>query len=690
MIHPERTAIFRMLLPFAAGIALAVNLGFAPLEPVYILPVLVLMLLIFVLSAWQRKFGKQVWFGATVACTFLALGYANTWWHTHPNRVDYYGHYLPGADSLTVQISDPPVEKARSVRLTVKVLELQNDSMAIRVMGKAYLYMAKDTAALALRYGDRLRIANRLDTLAPPHNPHEFNYKRFLTFKNIYHQAYLQEGTWRPDSRGHGLPVYARIFSLRAYLLESLHAYIESPKSRSVAAALLVGHRELLDRDTITTYASTGAMHVLAVSGLHVGIIYLLLQRLLFWMPVNTQRQKILRGLVMVTAIWGYALVTGLSPSVFRAATMFSFVIGGQSLKREVNIYTSISASAFFLLSFNPYLLTEIGFLLSYSAVLGIVYFQPKFNRLLFVPNRALNWAWQITCVSLAAQLATFPIGVLFFHQFPTYFLFSNLMVIPAASVILCLGVAMFALSWWPLAATWTGFVLDHAIRWLNSGIGAIEMLPHSLIQPLTISIPQALAIYVFILGLSGYLAHGQKQGLKLAGGMGAILLLSLGLTLTGHNYQRQLIVYRVDGNTAIDLIAGRNTTFIADSALLADADRMLFHIRHNWWNKGVRHKHLVAADTLPDGNSLLRVDGHTMLWLRSTELPLVADTVEVLLVSASSGLRPKDVAHLPFRTLVLDSSHRWYARRDWTSACEANGWHCHDVQEKGAYVRDI
>ncbi len=245
-------------------------------------------------------------------------------------------------------------------------------------------------------------------------------------------------------------------------------------------SALTLGYKDALAPELRESFSTTGAMHVLAVSGLHVGIIFVVFGFLFSFMD-RWRLGKRLKPIVIIFLLWCYAFITGLSPSVLRSSVMFSCMVLSGVFGRKSNTYNNIFLSAFFLLFFNPNLLFDIGFQLSYSAVLAIVYFQPKIAGLIYVKNRWLRWAWELAAVSLAAQLGTAPFSVFYFHQFPNYFLLSNFVVIPAATLILYAAVALFVFSPVPYVNVAVAFVLKWILKIMYACIVWIEHLPYSL-----------------------------------------------------------------------------------------------------------------------------------------------------------------------------------------------------------------
>ncbi|MBN2807303.1 MAG: ComEC/Rec2 family competence protein, partial [Prolixibacteraceae bacterium] len=258
-----------------------------------------------------------------------------------------------------------------------------------------------------------------------------------------------------------------------------------------------------------SSFSASGAMHVLAVSGLHVGIIYLILKLLL--KPLYRIRRMLMVNMVLiVAALWAYAFITGLSPSVLRSCTMFSFITVGEHLRHRTNFYNILATSAFFLLLVNPNILYKVGFQLSYAAVASIVFFQPKIAALYQPKHRVIKWLWDLTTVSLAAQIGTFPISIFYFHQFPVYFWLSNFVAIPAAAVLLYLAFLFYLTLPLPFLIPITGWVIGMLVKGLNSAVIFIESLPFSVITGLN-SNGTSLIIMILIVFSLGWLTVSKR-----------------------------------------------------------------------------------------------------------------------------------------------------------------------------------
>jgi competence protein ComEC len=282
---------------------------------------------------------------------------------------------------------------------------------------------------------------------SPPFNPHEFDYKSFLASRGIYQQLFTNDDQVKTLGRnkGNGFVQYA--LSLRQRMVEKYEHYIPDKEASAVASTLILGYKAELSSEVLSAYSQTGTTHVLSVSGMHVGLVFVVLNALL-WFLNSTRKLRILRASIIILLIWAYALVTGFSPSVSRAALMLSFYVFGKALNRSSNSYNLVAISAVFLLIYNPFFLLDVGFQLSYLAVLGLIYFYPKFYHLLYVKNKLVDAVWSYVALSCAAQLATFPLAMFYFHQFPVYFLISNLFIVLPVTAIMYLGIAFLFIPW--------------------------------------------------------------------------------------------------------------------------------------------------------------------------------------------------------------------------------------------------
>ena len=387
--------------------------------------------------------------------------------------------------------------------------------------------------------------------------------------KGISHQLYLSTGDYKIIRNQPQNPLMDYAHRARQFFKGAIERNLHEKTSKDIAFALLLGIKDDMDKDLKTAYSTAGAMHVLAVSGLHVGIIQLLLSWALGFLK-KRRSGRILFLFTSLSFLWSYAFITGLSPSVIRAVTMFSIILIGQQAVRHHNVYNSLAVSAFLMLLYQPMMIRDVGFQLSYIAVLGIVYLQPKIYWLFQPGNILLEKAWSITSVSIAAQIATAPISLYYFHQFPTYFLVSNLLVIPASFAILLNGLLLLLMS---LISEWLshllGTILEGLISLLNHCILWINELPASVIDRIWLDPTQVILLYVIIIFLTRLLAIRKPSLLYTCYLCCFAFILSSFMSIAPKFGETRLTFYEVNENLVIDFIEeGDVLTYMADQSV--------------------------------------------------------------------------------------------------------------------------
>jgi competence protein ComEC len=436
----------------------------------------------------------------------------------------------------------------------------------IEAQGIIHLYVRKDSTTLPLKYGDLIDVYGRFYPVPGPDNPDEFNYQLYLKRQNIFSHAFVKTNNIRVVSNEPSSHFFKWAYSLRDEASKTIDKYIIEPRENGIAKALLIGVKDHLDNDIKKAYSSAGAMHVLAVSGLHVGIIFLIIRIIFGKLRESGKWGKYLFGFLGVSIIWLYATVTGLSPSVLRAATMFSLVAISQASFKEGNIYNTLGFAAFILLLFDPYLIYSVGFQLSFAAVIGIVYLQPKLYRLLDFRYLLLDKAWAITCVSIAAQLATFPLSAYYFHQFPTYFLASNLIVIPASFLMLVGGIIMIVIDpIFSLVGAFVGKLLDQFIWLINHLISYVHILPNSLIEWIYMDRLGLLLTYGIVFTLIAAFHYRSFKTLMVSTSLGLVFISWTFISNLKQSQRDELIFYEISNKLAIDHITGHQARLYLD-----------------------------------------------------------------------------------------------------------------------------
>lgn len=706
----------RLFLPFGTGIM--VYLKYPEVfsaSHLAIWPVVGFLLMFSVVFMNITAYGKGWYFGCSIFAALFFAGYWLAMQHNQYSRKDHFRHYQNQPGYLMVQSREPMAEKTNSHQVLADVLYFVNDDNQIRVEGRLILYLAKDSLPPAIDYGDRILINNNYNDVLPPQNPNAFNYKKYLARNNIYHSAYIQRERWHHTGENHGRKHLRLAFRLREQAMLIFQDNPLSERDFAVITALLLGYREYLDEDLRREFAGAGAMHILCVSGLHVGIIFMILKNI-FSFFVRIRGGRHMRTLCIILCIWLYAAITGFSPSVLRASVMFSFVAAGHNFSRSANIYNTLAASAFVLVISNPMIITHIGFQLSYLAVISIVSLQPRLYAIISVKHPVLEKAWSVMTVSVAAQLATGPLALYYFNQFPNYFLITNLVVIPLAGIIIYASFLTLLLNPVPAAGLFMGYLLSAVLNCLHQSVRFIEALPYSTARGIYLTAPETILVFILLLFFFVYWIRGCRKSFLTA--LVVLVVLASSFTQRGirNSMQRTFVVYSINQATAIDFIVGKTAYMLACDQVLHDPGLKTFHTDGNRLQKGVfRSNRIISLDDSVTRFSVhgflrdrqfLAFNGYTLVLIggegfqKQYDASGLADIsgkmpvhlsfpfeVDYLLITQNPRLEMDDIfrAFKPSVVILDASNSRWNADR-MEEACLEAGVAVWNVRSRGAY----
>ncbi len=590
-------------------------------------------------------------------------------------------------------IIQQPVEKTNSFKAVVEIRQCFDTNLALPF--KSLIYFQKNDQ-YQLQYGNRILFHALIKPPEPPKNPGEFNYKNFLNYQNINQVAYVKKISYRIIDNQTVNPVKKAALQLRNRLLQSLQANGITGKDYAVAAAILLGYDALMNDEIRENYQKAGAMHVLCVSGLHAGIIYLVFNFLLSFLKKN-KSQKILKVVLLLIIVWFYAFLTGLSPSILRATVMISFFIVGNEMKRDKEAYNTLAMSAFFLLLYNPGFIFNVGFQLSYAAVLGIITFYRPINNLVWSKFGLVRKLWSVMAVSIAAQLGTFPLAAHYFHTFPSYFLLTNLIIFPFSFLIITGGLLFIFVSWIPVVAHWAALLLSGMIYLMNLLVNKVAGLPGSAIQDLYFPWIKVVLTYGIILFTFLLLQTQQKKYLFLT--LSAVLLFLINQTI--HRYQtlrqQKILVYDLKNNgRAIDLIHGNNHVLLTD---LQDHQKIFYYTENLRIQSGLKPNirqfsqssntalsGLYLSDDFLSFNGLRMAMPHQFYY--PTPKPLKVDR---LWLTAGSFQTPEKLSGIfDFKEVILGSDLNAGTRKKWLRYLTKKGIPFYDIHEKGCLIIDL
>ena len=683
-----RAAPFVRLLPsLGLGIGLASFTSF----PISIWTLVILLGLLVLLHSRKLSPHQQWWFGATLYGFLFCVGYL-----LHQEQIArVYPKELQQKVGENLQARGKILRAEPGTRFTRIGLQLNAvDGNPYPLDGRLLLYLP-DTIT-HFQVGDQLEFAGILQRIPGPKNPKAFDFAAYMQHQGYYLQSFVKEKHWRHLPHPTGLSLASSNQRLKAYCLGVLQQHLPTIETYAIGAALITGHREDLSPALRNSYANTGAMHVLAVSGLHVGLIYLGLQFLLGFMANWYGYWKWLKVGLLLLGVWGFVYFTGATASVVRAGCMFSFIIVGQALKRYTNIYNTIAASAFCMLLVNPRLLFNIGFQLSYLALVGIIFFQPFIYRVFYLRSRWLDYGWKLSSVALAAQLTTLPISLFYFHQFPVYFLLSGLIVVPAAMAILSIGLSLFVFAGVPYLGALLGKGLFLIIKAMNAVIFFLEDLPYSTLTDIWLPLGAVICLFLLIICLAAYLLQPTERLTYVFCGTFLVLCLQLSWQSWQQFNRRALVVYQIKGQTVIDCISGHHCLRIIDQETEEEArawatDNYLSYL-------GIHQLEIVHWQDSSSGREWHFQDG--FLQFQDFRLAILQDLPKrthplplfdlVLLHDNPDFALTALIDRISLKQLAWDGSNSYYRSKQWNETCQALGVKGYDVREHGALVIDV
>lgn len=682
--HPwTKAPALRLLAPFITGILVQ---WYAPISFTTLLVagfVLLPAVLLYAFLPLPKRFWLAPLQGAMLSLLMGVVGAAAVYSRDIRNTDGWMGHHLAGSKALVLKLEEPLVEKPATWKAVATVESLYKGEGLVPAEGLVILYFKKDSLLPPLQYGSRIVVGKPLQEVRTSGNPGAFDYRRYCLFGGITHQVYLLPGEYRMLPAAEKGVLKALLFRSRKAIIGVLQTYIRGAKEQGLAEALLIGYKDDLDRGLLLAYSNTGVVHVIAISGLHVGLIYWLLLGLT--RPLKRRGGKAVRLLVLLAGLWGFGALAGAGASVMRSVVMFSFLAGAEVLGRRAWVYNTLALSAFGLLCYHPFWLWDVGFQLSYAAVGSILLFYQPTRGLVYFPNKAVDALWKMTAVTLSAQVLTTPLVLYHFHQFPVLFLLTNLVAVPLSSAVLLGEIGLCAVAFLPPVAYLLGRLLSGAIGFMNTYIERMDSVSFGVWGGISISVVQTGLLTVALAAAAWWLLERHKEAVTTAA-VCAVLFLVLRI----HSFQQaegqhKLIVYNVPRHRAIDVIEGRTCRFIGDAAVQDDLLLRSYHIQPS------RVLHRVAPVSPPSHLHSFRWGGRQVLLIDST-VRLKTDSaqrqVDLLILSGNPNVYMATLAQrFRLRQVVADASvPRWKAAL-WKRDCDSLRLPFYDVEEKGAFV---
>ncbi|RTE54963.1 ComEC family competence protein [Arenibacter aquaticus] len=630
------------------------------------------LLLLGIVFRHQQKLPSWL-FGVLAACVTVCVGQLSFSLTQSKNFEHHYSHLLQSKNqSFIIKIREILKPNAYSQRFVARVKFLDT----ARVSGKILLSMAPDTANTQLKVDDELMVFSTATPIKAPLNPHQFNYKKYLSHLGIEHQLYLS-----PDNSfitpNTSRSIFGVAAQLRQHIIKKLKKAAFGKEELGVIQALLLGQRHDISPATNTDYKDAGAYHILALSGLHIGILLGLLHFLLS--PLEfLPKGRTIKLAVIVLLLWGFAILAGLSPSILRAVTMFSFVAYALYLNRPTSHFNILALSLFFiLLLLDPLLLFQVGFQLSYAAVFAIVLIFPLLQKLWAPKNYIIKKSWELLSVSLAAQLGVFPISLFYFHQFPGLFFVSSLIVLPFLTFILGFGILVIVLALSNSLPPVVVAFYDSVIWAMNSTIGYLAQQEGFLFRNIPFDTVQLFLSYAIILTLVLLLIKTSYKKTLLF--LGFILCFQFYILAKQHHSKSResLTIGHLSRNTALLHRRGSKLTIFTNHPPATQRIASDYAIA----------QHTRELEYLPLRNSYT-IEGERIVVMDSVynTLPKNYKVTTLVLTHSPKINLDRLLDWVQPKTIIADgSNYKSYIKR-WKASCRAKKIPFHYTGEKGAF----
>lgn len=516
-INPMYFPIFRILLSYGVGIIFGIL--YSPARFIHLfacMQVILILFLIVYLINYKRINTLRFWYlpALAVYLFFILAGIYNILLNDPRTHSDYFANRR--FSSLLITADEPGYNHGRYLRFKAIInggFEKTLDHRFYRQASGLLMVSLKDTSQI-IKNGDVLLIPNTCSLIPGLKNPAGFDYAGFENNHQIYHQCLIPEGEIIRLQGRHSIRSWAFYIQAQAGLI--INKNIKNQAAASFLDAMIAGLRSNLPAQLYTAFSRTGTVHIISISGMHVQIVYFMLGWLVFFLKKSKYRTlRTIRKLFLISTIWLYAMISGFSPAVCRCALAITLMILTENFDRKVAGPLMLSLSAFLLLLIQPWLLADMGFQLSYLAVAGLHLFQSGIYKLINFPNRLLRQVWNLCSTSIAAQVLTFPLCLYYFHQFPVYFLFANLLIIPLTGLILYVGLALLVFSLIPFLEKIIILAYNYLYQLMSWLLDTISNLPGSVVENIYPGAVTISLIMLLILVTHSYITTKKIKALR-------------------------------------------------------------------------------------------------------------------------------------------------------------------------------
>ena len=636
----------------------------------------------FLLSAvyfWcAKKSNRLPYFSFTVYFVAFGIGLSTQTIHTatyQKNHFTQISNIFEQTHTFTVVLKEKLKSTPFNHRFIALVQKIDNNKSE----GMLLLNIKKDSFRNEFIIGNQIHIQGSLNPNSAPKNPNQFNYSNYLKNKQIYGQLYAEANNCS-ISKYIQKDIWYYAALVRTTIITNLIKIGFHAKELNVAVALLLGQQQDIDPEIIEDYQFAGAVHILSVSGLHIGLILLFVTFVLKPIP-NNKKGSVLKLIITLSSLWLFGILAGLAPSVVRSVTMFSFVAIGQHLRRSVNIYHTLLVSILLILLVQPSFLFDVGFQLSYLALFFILWFQPLVSRLWEPKNKISNYFWDILSVSFAAQIGTLPLSLYYFHQFPGLFFITNLVIIPLIGCIMGLGVFVMVLALFDQCPYFLSKALEWSLFVTNQIIHVIASFEQFIIKDIPFNFLLLVSSYVLI--LTGILWLEKRSFHRLLFFLLSILLIQTTYLWTQWrvNNQQEWVVFNLKKTTMITKRMGKDVTVYANDSLQKNGSK---NKPLNAYLVG-NFSRLAAAKKM---KNTFYFKGKRILIIDSSGVYPMQHHPDIIVLTRSPHINLDRIIQISRpKEIIADASNYKSIQKLWETTCIKAKIPFHSTDEKGFYI---
>ncbi len=667
----------RVTLVFIVGIVFAYYLQ--PSPNLVFASLFVATLLLGGVYFWCTKKPHRLrYFGLTVYGLAFAIGVSTQTIHTDSYQKNHYAqiqNVFEQPHTFTLVLNEKLKSSNSSQRYVALIHQIDTTACA----GKIVLNIKKDSLHQSFIIGNRLQIQGNLYPNSTPKNPNQFDYGKYLANKQIYGQLYADAADIKVSSLIEK-DIWYYAAQIRNTIINNLKKDGFHSTELNVAVALILGQQQDIDPEISKDYQYAGAVHILSVSGLHIGFLLLFVTFILKPIP-NNKKGSFLKLVIILCSLWLFGILAGLSPSVVRSVTMFSFVAIGQHLRRSVNIYHTLLVSILLILLVQPSFLFDVGFQLSYLALFFILWFHPVLSKIWEPKNKISKYIWDILSVSFAAQIGTLPLSLYYFHQFPGLFFITNLVIIPLTGFIMGLGVLVMVLAYFDSSPIFLSKALEWSLFVVDKIIHTIANAEQFIIKDIPFTLSFLLSGYAVV--FSSILWFKKPHFQRLVAILVSVIIVQIAFIWNEWKVatQQEWVVFNSKKNTLIAERNGRTVTLYANDSL------QKVGAKNNTLNAYLvgNFSYLAAAKKL---KNTIFFNGKRILILDSTGVYPKQQHPDIIVLTQSPKINLERLIQISQpKAIVADGSNFKSLQKLWNGTCLKAKIPFHSTSEKGFYI---